>query len=115
MATSIETYSARLQTSYASWHGELTDISAAGGCFKTNKPPREGAVALVAWGSFETLCEIVWCSGDQCGIRFEKLLPELARSRPAFFHGKAGPAAALRNIPFGQKRSAGAFPRRPVA
>lgn len=96
---------ALLRTSYGVWAGELTDISVSGARFQASKPPKEGATALIAWDSHEVLCQIVWTKADQCGVKFEKLIPEFAVRESVARNARMEPPASLGNIPLGQKRA----------
>ncbi len=99
---------ARLQTAYSLWHGELSEITSAGATFTASTPPRIGVTALINWDSIETFCQVVWIEGDRCGVRFEREIAQYAGAQPAPPREKpAAAAAAVGNIPFGRKRSAG--------
>jgi hypothetical protein len=97
---------ARLRTSYSVWQGELTDISAAGARFKAHAPPKKGVEALLEWDSFETFCQVIWAKADECGVRFEREIPELAVDQSVSRNQNLEPSASVGNIPIGKRRSA---------
>ena len=97
---------ARLRTSYSIWQGDLTDISAAGARFKANTPPKKGVEALLEWDSFEAFCQVVWVKVDECGLRFEREIPELAVDQTESRNQRPGTSVSVVNIPLGKRRSA---------
>jgi hypothetical protein len=96
---------ARLKTAYSSWQGQLTDISVSGARFRTEQPPRQGVPALLQWDSHETMCEIIWTGTGECGVRFERHIPDLAVHEVTHRHIRQEGQAALGNIPLGRRRN----------
>ncbi|HSG34768.1 MAG TPA: PilZ domain-containing protein [Sphingomonadaceae bacterium] len=95
---------ARLRTPVSSWQGEMTDISVAGARFRTANPPKEGTEAFLNWDDYETFCRVVWTRAGECGVRFEREIPELAVAKTVTRHAKNDTFAALGNIPIGKRR-----------
>ena len=94
-----------MRTSFSLWQGELTDISVAGARFKVNGPPKEGVEALIEWDSFETFCRVIWSTAGQCGVRFDKELPQSVVDQVKIRSATLEPSARVGNIPLGRKRS----------
>ncbi len=100
----------RLQTPGGTWHGRLWDLSEAGAGLQVEKPPAQGAIALISWQANELFCRIVWVADDKCGVLFEKPIPSsvvletLGEPEPEA-ETDPGPAASVHNIPIGRRRS----------
>lgn len=85
--------------------GRLIDISERGARLQLENPPREGASAMLQWGSQEVFCEVAWANEGACGVFFERpLLPEILIETTGAGDESAVPVADPKQIPIGKKR-----------
>lgn len=57
---------------------EVADISQTGAKLTGSLFPPVGTTALLRIGTFEVLCRVVRIAGDECGLRFEEIVPAAA-------------------------------------
>ncbi len=64
---------------------ELINISATGAKLRGSPLPDIGKTALFRLQDIQLLCKIMWATDNQCGVRFEELVPlkMVARIREA--------------------------------
>lgn len=57
---------------------DVANISQTGAKLKGSSFPPVGTTALLRVDSFEVLCRVVRIAGDECGLRFEEIVPPQA-------------------------------------
>jgi hypothetical protein len=64
---------------------ELIDLSATGAKLRGPTIPGLNKTALFRLNNIQVLCRVVWAGDEQCGIRFDEIIPAatLARLRCA--------------------------------
>jgi len=82
----------------------MLDVSIAGARFRSATLPKEGTEGFLNWDDYETYCRVVWTKAGECGVRFEKEIPELAVEKTVTRDKKNDTFAALGNIPIGKRR-----------
>lgn len=86
--------------------GALWDLSTTGARIQMTEPPRPGAEALLRWQDYEAFCRVIWVAEDMCGLAFHRpLAPGMLDETLSEEERRTGPAAQVRNIPLGRKRS----------
>lgn len=69
---------ARLVTRCDTQSVVLCDLSLHGAQVTTKNPLKLGSEAVLEWSGFEAFGEVVWCSGDRCGLSFfDDITPQM--------------------------------------
>lgn len=84
----------------------MANISDNGAKLEIEVPPRKGVTGWLIMGAQELYCTVVWSRDGDCGIEFERPLPEASLIEVAGDQVRAvGPVANAGNIQMGRKRS----------
>lgn len=70
--------SARIMTLNTYHFPEVADISQTGAKVFGSPFPPVGTTGLLRIGTFEVLCRVVRIAGEECGLKFEELVPPSA-------------------------------------
>src|SRR5690349_18734216 len=52
----------------------MIDLSEQGAKLQTDNPPKPGVAGLLKWGPHEAFGQVMWVTGDSCGIKFDRAI-----------------------------------------
>ena len=84
----------------------MVDLSESGAKLQSDNPPKPGVAGLLKWGPHEAFGQVVWVTGDTCGVKFDRPIERgVVLETVELEEQPSGPVAAVGNIPIGKKRS----------